>query len=504
MPRCLQCQEVYADQLRRCPYCGAGPETIEVGGDGARPRSNPVSARAWKRVIVRSVVVAVLLAVGAVVATVSLPRADRGSSGGSADLLPPDLPDIPAGPIAPPEEIAPGDPKDGFRVESAVVEGTLVRVTGLCSADAVVRIAVDGHPATIAPDGMSWTAVVPVGDLPLRVVAEGLDGTFHREEPTVGRAGGVDPEEAVRVKSHAEGQTVHVPLVRLEQDGGGEAIDAELPALENRISLGLGRFTLYRAPEGLVFLRVTDRGQRTFLRSKDGQEMVLVPSGLARRGAGQEPPHGPRHVVRVDGYLIDRTEVTCAQYAHFLQQSDDRVLRHREDPGVHLRPSGWTSDDPPPGHSDLPVTGVSWYAAFAYARWVDGRLPTEAEWERAAAGPNGDVFPWGNEFDALRCRALSEGPMRADSMPGGESSFSLLHMCGNAREWCLDRFDPRWYEKCSRTNPRWPSLTKHRVVRGGSYASSQQNLVLQFRDHQAPAASPPDAGFRVVIPWRQH
>jgi formylglycine-generating enzyme required for sulfatase activity len=87
-------------------------------------------------------------------------------------------------------------------------------------------------------------------------------------------------------------------------------------------------------------------------------------------------------------------------------------------------------------------------------------------------------------------------------MSAGEGPFSLLHACGNAREWCIDRYDPRWYEQCSRVDPRWPTRTHHRVVRGGSYSSPQQSLVLQCRDHLPPGSQEPDVGFRVVVAWR--
>ena len=86
---------------------------------------------------------------------------------------------------------------------------------------------------------------------------------------------------------------------------------------------------------------------------------------------------------------------------------------------------------------------MSWYAAYAYARWVKGRLPTEAEWERAAAGPQGSPYPWGKEFDPDCCARTRLVPV--SSKPDGASYYGLLHMAGNAREWCEDRYGPRWY-----------------------------------------------------------
>jgi formylglycine-generating enzyme required for sulfatase activity len=209
-------------------------------------------------------------------------------------------------------------------------------------------------------------------------------------------------------------------------------------------------------------------------------------------------------MVVLDAFLIDRTEITGRQYATFLAHVNRlgaAPFLHTEDDAPALRPAGWESDEPPRGAEDLPVKGVNWYSAYAYARWACGSLPTEAQWERAAAGPFGTACPWGDAFDATRCRAGAPGPVRADSMPGGESFYGLLHTCGNVREWCEDRFDPRWYSRGPRRNPRGPSRHKHRALRGGSYASEPEALWLQVREHLPPSSAPEDAGFRVAWRW---
>jgi serine/threonine-protein kinase len=207
--------------------------------------------------------------------------------------------------------------------------------------------------------------------------------------------------------------------------------------------------------------------------------------------------------VEIRPFLIDRTEVTNGQYARFLHaiRRGQNIHNHPEDPGINPRPVGWTSEDPPPGTEDLPVTGVPWYAAYSYAQWAGGRLPTEAEWERAAAGAMGRAYPWGDAFDPTRCRAQAAGPVPADSFLEGAGPFDLLHACGNVREWCLDRYDPRWYLRGGRRNPRGPVHSAHRVVRGGSFASPSETLRLQFRDHFDVTKKAPDLGFRVVRPW---
>jgi formylglycine-generating enzyme required for sulfatase activity len=218
----------------------------------------------------------------------------------------------------------------------------------------------------------------------------------------------------------------------------------------------------------------------------------------------KEPPHGPKHIVHLSAHLMDRAEVSCRQYSMFLQhvrRANDFALRHPDDPGVELRPLEWEEDVHPDGWGGRAVIGVTWFAAFAYSRWVGGRLPTEAEWERGAAGPLGSPYPWGEKFDGAPCHASASTPSDAVSLPAGASHYGLLHMSGNAREWCGDRYDPRWYLRSSRSNPRGPSSNRHRVVRGGSYASNPENLRAQHRDNADPVTRPADVGFRVVIRW---
>ena len=420
-------------------------------------------------------------------------------------LVAPELPpDLPAG-------VRPDPLEKSLEVFKAEACAENVVVAGRISPKAIVRVLVNGRPAVISAGGHRFLAVVPRAGEQVEVLGEGVNRATVRRTMAVSYPEGGDPcvQPRLRVTSHADGQTVHSARVRLQ--ARDEDLTAsrkprafDLSRVENRLPVGEGLQTLFRAPKGLVYLRTTSKGQRTFLRLADGQEAVLVPSGLSQRGLGRGPPLGPRHVIMVRSFLIDRTEVTAAQYSAFLRHMArvrDESLRHRDDPGKDLRPAGWRGDSPPPGRADHPVTGVSWYAAHAYARWVGGRLPTEAEWERAAAGPQGQAYPWGEEFDAGRCRNGTEGPVRADSMIEGESPYSLLHMSGNVREWCEDRFDPRWYLRSARADPRGPTKTRHRVVRGGSFASPPEELRAQHRTQANPLDKRPDLGFRVVMDW---
>jgi len=518
MPRCIHCNETYADQLRRCPYCGQvpdmGPDALAALGQAAAPVSAvTLHARRRRRnlyVFVGGLLAALgLLSVGSLVLfTVDKDPdpldVDLGSGSTPALVLEVDQSNIL------PDGIRPQKVDLTLKVTSAVATPRGIVVEGVCSPMAIVRVAVDGHAAVIDPLGNRWRAVVPLKGTEVHVVGEGLND--DRAERTAKVDSSVAPDKEPRrvpMVSHAEGQTVHTRTVELKLSAVVRNMPrpdpkTRLTRVENRVSVGPLTFTIYRAPKGLVYLRTTSKGQQAFLRKADGQEMVLVPAGLSKRGMGKDPPHGPLHIVRTGPYLIDRSEVTCAQYATFLdfmRRVNDPSVRHPEDDGADLLPLGWVNASPPSGTAHLPVTGVNWFAAHAYARWVGGRLPSEAEWERAAAGPHAWSYPWGEGFDSTRCQGQSPALIAAVSMLRGESYYSVLHMAGNAREWCTDRYDPRWYLRSSRSNPRGPSRNKHRVIRGGSYASSLDHLRLQYRDHGDPKKKVNDTGFRVVIRW---
>lgn len=506
MPKCISCNEVYADQLRRCPHCGYSAEPVAPDSRPARGAPRP---RRRGRVL-RIAVIAIAAAVAGLGAVIAWPSPKAGVTDDLPRLRRTPLPTDEFDPsvFTKPDEIEPLPVAKDFQVTEARLDGGEIAVVGTCSPRAIAEIRVNGHRATILKDGSRFTARVPAEGDAVEVVAAGVAGdraTLRKEVLRVeeGAAG-----EEVRLLSHADGATLHVPSAQisyLPRSGPAAArtIDVPLPNIENRFRIEGSHFVLYRAPDGFTCLRLTPNGMRTFLREVDEQEMVLVAGGLSWRGMGQGEPNGPRHLVELSPFLIDRTEVTCAQYSQYLHAigRGGGIRYHPEDPGINPQPVGWTTDDPPEGTENLPVTGISWYAAWSYARWVGGRLPTEAEWERAAAGPMGLPYPWGGELDPSRCRMKASGPLPSDSLLAGAGFYDLLHMSGNVREWCLDRYDPRWYLRGARKDPRGPSRNTHRVVRGGSFLSAPEALRLQFRDHFDGTKKAPDLGFRVVMPW---
>jgi formylglycine-generating enzyme required for sulfatase activity len=223
---------------------------------------------------------------------------------------------------------------------------------------------------------------------------------------------------------------------------------------------------------------------------KDDAVLAYVPAGVFLQGKnGSDPEAGPEHAVAVDGFYIDLYEVTCARYEKFRDAS--RIAR---------RPVAEPARSPVDFQE--PVTGVTWAEARAYAVWCGRELPTEAEWEKAARGPTGFDFPWGNGPYVWQ-RARSPGQIDAvGSFPGDQSPLGVFDMAGNAREWCADLFQEDYYAHLVKEkgavshNPAGPRSTgkgNRRVVKGGDPA-----WYVWARGGLALADRPVDVGFRCV------
>jgi len=234
-----------------------------------------------------------------------------------------------------------------------------------------------------------------------------------------------------------------------------------------------------------------DRHLRSaIVRDTDGYEMVLIPGGPFLMGPD-------RRQVHLDAFYIDRTPVTNEQFLRFVETTryvpdDDGRSRFL----MHLRDAATTRK-----LMKHPVIFVSWDDARAYAAWAGKRLPTEAEWEKAARGTDGRRYPWGRE-EPTKIRALfghragTTAPV--GSFPRGASPFGVLDMSGNVQEWCEDTDIPEFYLHGPNRNPRNPgdreSLT--RVVRGGSFIHSAASLRVTSRTSFEPQYRFASGGFR--------
>jgi len=218
------------------------------------------------------------------------------------------------------------------------------------------------------------------------------------------------------------------------------------------------------------------------------QATVRIPAGwfLMGENSGRKS-NKPQRRVYLNAFEIHVTEVTRQDFALFVAASGYQA------PG--WQPDGQEEDD------RLPVVGVLWEDADAYCRWLGMRLPTEAEWEKAARGIDGRIYPWGEEWEDRKANTLESGLgelLPVGSFPTGSSPYGLLDMTGNAAEWVADYFDPKYYTYAPAHNPPGPDQIMDRVLRGGSFAGPAEFGTTYFRDSSHSDRPNVRVGFRCV------
>jgi iron(II)-dependent oxidoreductase len=239
--------------------------------------------------------------------------------------------------------------------------------------------------------------------------------------------------------------------------------------------------------------------------SKNVSEMIRVPAGMFLMGSHDGPEdERPQHQVNLAEFLIDRTPVTNAQFARFLnakgaQAADGQRWYDTDDNDarIHRREGQWTADA---GSENHPVVEASWYGAVAYCAWLGKRLPTEAEWEKAARGTDGRKYPWGNEPPDRSRAHFGAGwnELRpVGSLPKGASPYGILDLAGNGWEWVSSAYRPYPYDP----NDGREELARLqvRVTRGGGHDSSLAELTTTQRGRQVsrnPRGGHHNIGFR--------
>ncbi len=202
-------------------------------------------------------------------------------------------------------------------------------------------------------------------------------------------------------------------------------------------------------------------------------DMVRVPAGTFVMGCSPKEKDcssesQPKHEVRLDAFVIDTNEVTVADYRRCVKD------RECDEPGSSSDSCNWNAK----GREKHPLNCVSWKQATAYCRAQGKRLPTEAEWEKAARGSDQRAFPWGNEPAscdyAVMVVASSEGCDRSTtwpvgSKPDGQSPFGAMDMAGNVWKWVNDWYQESYYSRTPKNGPRGPSSGTERTIRGGSW-----------------------------------
>ncbi len=206
----------------------------------------------------------------------------------------------------------------------------------------------------------------------------------------------------------------------------------------------------------------------------------------------------PAHLVYLDGFFMDKLEVTNAQYERFSESTG------------HRKPYHWKDGKIPSGKEQWPVYNVSWFDAEAYCRWQNKRLPTEAEWEKAARGGlDRKLYPWGDNLEATQGGSNTpnakmalfggaSGPVNVGSYP--PNGLGLHDMLGNVHEWVSDWYARDYYSISPSRNPRGVETGLYRIFRGGSWAdddnTSDRVLGVQYRNFTDPAIRTVTIGIR--------
>jgi len=230
---------------------------------------------------------------------------------------------------------------------------------------------------------------------------------------------------------------------------------------------------------------------------RDGSVMVLVPAGEFPLGSEDgQADERPVRTVWLDGFYIDKYEVSWARWKRSGLQYSERSGSRRPWPEA----PDWGIRD------NEPVVMVSWDWARQYADWAGKRLPTEAEWEKAARGTDGRTWPWGNEpptFDRAVWRyhpTAKESTAAVDCCAQGASPYGAFNMAGNVYEWCEDVYDGRAYETAAARNPLAEGQGSYRVLRGGAFLLEVEDLRSALRYRLYPVDRADYIGFRTVVP----
>ena len=244
---------------------------------------------------------------------------------------------------------------------------------------------------------------------------------------------------------------------------------------------------------------------------KELSSMVLVPAGKFQMGTNLKNTNAyshPQHTVALKAYRIDKYLVTNAQYARFIAATG------------HRPPSDWKDGKIQEGTLLYPVTMVNWYDAAAYAKWAGKRLPTEAEWEKAARGTDGRRWPWGNEMDPARLNTYYNvgSATNVNTYKNGLSPYGVYDMAGNVDEWVADDFAPYkgtdaspevFKGKVARVQSEQDRQMKlsdlvtvnrqYKVLRGGSWKGDPFSTATYHRDYAWPNYASDFYGFRCAM-----
>lgn len=242
--------------------------------------------------------------------------------------------------------------------------------------------------------------------------------------------------------------------------------------------------------ETVSLVTVSEPGEGTTMIWVDGSTIVHVPEGEFAMGANGLD--NPLHTVGLSDFWIQQTEVTNRQYAQCVSNGQCTAPLDAERALALSEPS----------QANTPVTGVNWEQARAYCTSIQGELPTEAQWEKAARGPESRVYPWGDttpSCDLLNFDNCSGFPVDVAQFPLGQSYYTLFDMAGNVLEWVYDWYDPNYYNVSQAQDPTGPETGELRGLRSSSYYSFPTDIEMARRLYMEPEKYRVDVGFRCVV-----
>ena len=233
-------------------------------------------------------------------------------------------------------------------------------------------------------------------------------------------------------------------------------------------------------PDGMALI-----SEGVFVMGSHKSLLELDPGDLFNTDRHALGPENPAHQVRLDSFFIDKHEVTNADFMKYTKSTQARKPRFLDDPDFN--------------NPRQPVVGISWKEAQAYCKWKGGRLPTEAEWEKASRGKRSVIYPWGNEppdSTKLNYDEKNRKTTPVGSYEAGKSDYGVYDLSGNAAEWVYDWHLAEFYLFSSKANPLGPEKGQYKVIRGGNWRNNASDVDLTYRNATVPSVRSSTVGFR--------
>ncbi len=241
---------------------------------------------------------------------------------------------------------------------------------------------------------------------------------------------------------------------------------------------------------------------KTLVQKETPPRMVLVKAGEFIMGSSDGEDTQPQRKVYLDAFYIDKYEITNEEYVKFLNtigKHEDYINLASEYCKIEKTNGIYKVKN---DYGKHPVVEISWYGADMYAKWTGKRLPTEAEWEKAARGIDGRKYTWGDTFNRDKCNVGMRGTMPVGSYPEGKSPYGCYDMAGNVWEWVADWYNSDYYKNSPLINPKGPNIGNEHIGRGGSWLGNQFTTRCDTRSHLLPEKNRNTSGFRCAKDYK--